>query len=155
MFFLNYDSYNIKNIFFGGTVSVKYLNALNLGLAGQGEIVRNASIAYLVAEAIKNGEGRLSDTGALVVETGKYTGRSPNDKFIVDAPSVHNEIAWGKINVPMDVETFDKLKSKVLTYLADKNFMYLMDLLVQIANILKNSELLMKKHIKIFLSISC
>ena len=90
------------------------------------EIVFNAEIPYLVAEAIKNGEGVLSDTGALVVETGKYTGRSPNDKFIVDAPSVHDEIVWGKINVPMSVETFDKLKSKVSAYLSDKK-LYVFD----------------------------
>ena len=105
---------------------MKTFKPFEIGLNGQGEIVRNPAITYLVAEAIKNGEGILSNTGALVVETGKYTGRSPNDKFIVDAPSVHDEIAWGKINVPMDVETFDELKSKVLTYLENKK-LYVFD----------------------------
>lgn len=95
-----------------------------LGFTGQ--VYRNASIPFLVEEAIRKNEGRLAANGALVVETGKYTGRSPNDKFIVDAPTVHDEIAWGKINVPMSVETFDKLKSKVSTYLADKT-LYVFD----------------------------
>lgn len=90
------------------------------------EIHYNASIPYLVECAIKNGEGKLASNGSFVVTTGKYTGRSPNDKFIVDSPLVHNEIAWGKINVPMDVETFDKLKSKVSKYLEEKE-LYIFD----------------------------
>lgn len=105
---------------------MKIINPIELGVKGQGEIIRNPSIPFLVEEAIKNNEGKMSDTGAFVVTTGKYTGRSPNDKFIVDAPSVHDEIAWGKINVPMNVETFDNLKSKVLTYLEDKK-LYVFD----------------------------
>ena len=105
---------------------MKQIKPIDLNIQGQGRIIRNPSIPYLVKEALRHKEGELSDTGALVVHTGKYTGRSPNDKFIVDSPRVHDEIAWGKINVPMDVETFDKLKSKVLTYLEDKK-LYVFD----------------------------
>ena len=54
----------------------------------------------LVEKALARGEGKLNSTGALCVNTGKYTGRSPNDKFIVDSAGVHDEIAWGKVNVP-------------------------------------------------------
>ena len=72
---------------------MRTLNFSALGLDGDAVAVRNPSIPYLVAEAIKNGEGQLSHTGALAVNTGKYTGRSPNDKFIVDTPAVHDEIA--------------------------------------------------------------
>ena len=57
---------------------------IDLGIAGDGKIYHNPSIAFLTEEAIKNKEGHLSNTGALVIETGKYTGRSPDDKFIVD-----------------------------------------------------------------------
>ena len=105
---------------------MKILKPIDLNIQGQGIVIYNPSIPYLVQEALRRKEGELSDTGALVVHTGKYTGRSPNDKFIVDSMSVHDEIAWGKINVPMSVETFDKLKSKVLTYLEDKK-LYVFD----------------------------
>ena len=67
--------------------------------------------------ALRRGEGTLSKTGALVVTTGKYTGRSPNDKFIVDTEGVHNEIAWGKVNKPISREKFDAIKGKVAAYL--------------------------------------
>ena len=77
------------------------LTPMALGIAGNGKVVLNGSVAFLVEEALKNGEGILSDKGALVVETGKYTGRSPDDKFIVDTPAVHDKINWGKINVPI------------------------------------------------------
>ncbi len=99
---------------------MKQLTAAMLGIAGNGKVYRNLAIPALVEKALKNGEGRLSDTGALVVETGKYTGRSPDDKFIVDTPSVHDEIAWGKINVPISPERFEKIKGKMLAYLQNK-----------------------------------
>ncbi|MBR3837726.1 MAG: phosphoenolpyruvate carboxykinase (ATP) [Clostridia bacterium] len=105
---------------------MKPIEALDLGIAGNGKIYRNLSVRHLVQEALQNGEGTLSDTGALIVETGKYTGRSPDDKFIVDAPSVHDEIAWGKINVPISVERFESIKGKMLAYLQNKK-LYVFD----------------------------
>ena len=62
----------------------------------------------------------LSNTGALVVKTGKYTGRSANDKFIVDIPAIHDDIAWGKVNRPMDKARFDAIYAKVTAYLQNK-----------------------------------
>ena len=96
---------------------MKTIKAIDLGIAGDGEVYRNLAPATLVEEALLRGEGTLSETGALVVETGKYTGRSPDDKFIVDTPAVHDEIAWGKINVPISLEKFNALKAKVQAYL--------------------------------------
>lgn len=92
----------------------------------KGVVYRNPSIPFLVEEAVRRKEGVLSDKGALVVETGKYTGRSPDDKFIVDAPSVHEKISWGKINVPISEDKFFALKAKVLDYLRDKT-LYVFD----------------------------
>ena len=91
-----------------------------IGIAGNGIVHRNMDVPHLVKKALARGEGTLSETGALAVETGKYTGRSPNDKFIVDTPAVHDDIAWGKTNVPIKEEYFNKLKWKIKGYLQGK-----------------------------------
>jgi len=96
------------------------LRPIDLGIGGDGKIIRNASIPTLVAKALERGEGTLSTTGALSVNTGKYTGRSPDDKYIVDTPTIHNDIAWGKINRPISKESFDKIHAKMLSYLQNK-----------------------------------
>lgn len=80
----------------------------------------NLTPPELYEEAIKNGEAVLTEDYAIRVLTGKYTGRSPKDKFIVDQPSVHNDIDWGDINQPTDEEVFDHLFEKVTDYLQDK-----------------------------------
>ena len=72
-----------------------------IGLMNPKVVYRNMSPAWLTEQALLNGEGVLSDTGALVVRTGKYTGRAPDDKFIVDTPSIHDYIAWNNINRPI------------------------------------------------------
>ena len=61
-----------------------------------------------------------------MVKTGKYTGRSANDKFIVDTPAVHDDIAWGKVNRPIEKAKFDAIFSKVVAYLQDKE-VYIFD----------------------------
>ena len=105
---------------------MKKITPIDLNIGGNGKILRNPPIPHLVKEALKNMEGYLSDKGAFVIKTGKYTGRSPDDKFIVDTPEVHSEINWGKINVPMSEENFNNLKSKVLAYLQNKK-LYVFD----------------------------
>ena len=61
-----------------------------LGIIDPKAVYRNLTPAELTEAALRRGEGKLNDTGALVVTTGKYTGRSPEDKFIVDTPAVHD-----------------------------------------------------------------
>lgn len=89
-------------------------------------VYRNLEPAVLTEHAIKKGEGTLSKTGALVVTTGKYTGRSPKDKFIVDTETIHNEIAWGKVNVPVSRENFNKIRDKIVAYLNERE-VYIFD----------------------------
>lgn len=91
-----------------------------LGIINPIAVHRNLTPAQLVEAALCRGEGKLSKTGALVVTTGKYTGRSPEDKFVVDTPAVHNDIAWGKINVPIEKVKFDAIKAKMLAYLQNR-----------------------------------
>lgn len=91
-----------------------------LGISSPKAVYRNLTPAQLTEFAIKRGEGKLSKTGALVVTTGKYTGRSPKDKFIVDTPAVHNEIAWGKVNVAITREKFNSIRDKIVNYLNGK-----------------------------------
>jgi phosphoenolpyruvate carboxykinase (ATP) len=79
----------------------------------------NMTPAQLVEIAVKRGEGVLTSTGALRVTTGKYTGRSPNDKFIVDSPMVHSDIAWGS-NKAFQVEQFDQLYNRMTAYMQNR-----------------------------------
>lgn len=67
-----------------------------LGIINTGKVYRNLSSTELSEIALRREEGKLSKTGALVVTTGKYTGRSPEDKYIVDTPGIHDSIAWVK-----------------------------------------------------------
>lgn len=98
----------------------------NLGLVATKEIYRNLTPCNLVSHAVLRGEGKLTNTGALSITTGKYTGRSPHDRFIVDQESVHNEINWGKTNVPINEDTFNLIYSRLLAYLENKD-LYIFD----------------------------
>ncbi len=90
------------------------------------KVQRNLTIGKLVEAALKKEDAVLTDTGALSINTGKYTGRSPGDRFIVDGPDVHDQVDWGKVNAPISSEGFDKLYEKMLTYIKDKE-LYIFD----------------------------
>ncbi len=92
-----------------------------IGIINAKEIYRNLTPAELTEHAIVRGEGTLSTTGALVVKTGKYTGRSADDKFIVDSKGVHKLISWGKVNRPIDQATADAIYDKAVAYLQNKD----------------------------------
>ncbi|MBA4383679.1 MAG: phosphoenolpyruvate carboxykinase (ATP) [Anaerolinea sp.] len=111
---------------------------LNLGYLGKQSQIKvywNLSAPQLIEQSIINKEGNLSPTGALLVNTGEFTGRSPNDKFIVNyKEEADKEIDWGKVNQPFLPEKFDCLLEKVLTHLENKK-VYVQDVLVGTNNL--------------------
>ncbi len=97
-----------------------------LGFKNMGRVYRNLSIPKLVDLALLRGEGVLASNGALVVETGKYTGRSPKDRFIVAEPSSRDDIDWNHVNVPISEENFQRLYHRVLAYIQGRD-LYIFD----------------------------
>lgn len=87
---------------------------------------RNLKTAQLYELAIKNSEALLSDKGALVINTGKHTGRSSDDKFIVKDAETASKINWGNINKAISPEAFARIREQVLVYLSSKN-LYIQD----------------------------
>jgi phosphoenolpyruvate carboxykinase (ATP) len=91
-----------------------------LGLEENKNAIWNLTPPELYEEAIRNGEAILTKDYVLRVLTGQYTGRSPQDKYIVDQSSIHDDIDWGDFNQPTDEEVFKNLSKKVTEYLQDK-----------------------------------
>ena len=74
----------------------------------------------LIKQTLDYKQGVLSDSGALVVSTGEFTGRSPKDRFIVVDSLTENTVHWNQFNIPIDAKYFDILYRKICTYLQDK-----------------------------------
>jgi phosphoenolpyruvate carboxykinase (ATP) len=99
----------------------KDANLNYLGLGNVAQAYWNLSPAELVEETIMSQSGTLNDTGALAVDTGEFTGRSPKDRFIVKDAQTEKEVWWGDINIPFESDKFDKLYDRVTAYLANKD----------------------------------
>jgi len=82
----------------------------------------------LIDLAVARGEGFLSAHGALVTETGERTGRSPNDKFIVDEDTTNQDVNWGDVNISTDLATFERMKTQVINYLSTQESLFVQDL---------------------------
>jgi len=98
------------------------------GITTAAIIHANLGTPALVEHAVRNGEGLLAADGPLVVATGKHTGRSAKDKFIVKDENTADTVWWGKTNVPMDPAHFAALKADFLAALAAKDKLYVADL---------------------------
>ena len=106
----------------------KTLGLDQLGLYNVSNINRNLSVDRLIDEILNNKEGVISSTGAPIVDTGKYTGRSPKDKYFVDEPSSSSQIWWGQVNQKIEESVFDKLYGKIKKYYnSDSSKTYLFD----------------------------
>ena len=93
----------------------------NHGLKDLGRVFWTCSAGTLYEEAVKRGEAVISEHGALIAHTGAHTGRSANDKFIVEEDSTKDQIWWGKINQPISEEKFDRLHKKMCDYFRQKD----------------------------------
>src|SRR3989338_7353642 len=82
------------------------------GIQHPGQVFSNLEAPALYEEALRRREGELAHGGALVVRTGEHTGRSPNDKFIVEDPSSAERIWWGNVNRPFDAHKIEALHSR-------------------------------------------
>jgi phosphoenolpyruvate carboxykinase (ATP) len=91
------------------------------GIQNVGTVYWNLSTPMLYEEAIRRREGRLAHLGPLVVRTGHYTGRAPNDKFIVREQSSVDKIWWGSVNRPMELGNFEALHRRLLAYLQGRD----------------------------------
>ncbi len=80
----------------------------------------NLTPAELIEKALERGEGSLTDTGALMADTGKFTGRSPKDRFIVKDAKTEDTVWWGNVNIPISEEHFDQIHQKMIAFLEDK-----------------------------------
>jgi len=97
------------------------------GIDPAGRVYRNPSTSLLYTHALTRGDGRLAEGGPLVVDTGKFTGRSPKDKFLVDEPSSTDRIWWGEVNQKLAESNFDRLRDKVTSRLGSADALYVVD----------------------------
>ncbi|HEX6915275.1 MAG TPA: phosphoenolpyruvate carboxykinase (ATP) [Chitinophagaceae bacterium] len=97
-----------------------------LGLT-QPELHYQLAPQVLVEQAVNRGQGVLNDTGALCINTGEFTGRSPLDKFTVKDASTADSVHWNNFNIPFEEKYFFQLKEKMLKYLDSKEEVWVRD----------------------------
>ncbi|MDX1441796.1 MAG: phosphoenolpyruvate carboxykinase (ATP) [Nitrosopumilaceae archaeon] len=104
----------------GSCVTEKFSSQISEFGINPSKIHRNLSPEELVEEAVKRNEGTINSTGSLSVNTGKYTGRSPDDRFIVIDDITRDTVDWGKINHEFPSEKFGKILEKMKNFVANK-----------------------------------
>jgi phosphoenolpyruvate carboxykinase (ATP) len=96
------------------------------GIDAGGRVLVHPSTSVLYTHTLRRDEGRLAEGGPLVVDTGRHTGRSPNDKFVVREPGSEDRIWWGKVNQETDEARFEALRDKVTSFLEGED-LYVVD----------------------------
>jgi len=89
----------------------------SIGLNNLGNQFWNLTPAELVEDTILNGQGILTDTGALAIQTGEFTGRSPKDRVVVCDEKTENSVWWGDVNIKFTPEKLDALYNRMKAYL--------------------------------------
>jgi len=107
-------------------MSSKFISQIKEFGINPSKIHRNLSVEKLLEAATQKNEGMITSTGSLSVKTGKYTGRSPDDRFIVFDDLTHDKIHWGKVNKQIPTETFEKLSQKMKKFVDGKE-LYIFD----------------------------
>ncbi len=93
----------------------------SIGLNNLGKQFWNLSPTELTEDTVSSGQGTITNTGALAINTGEFTGRSPKDRFVVCDEKTENSVWWGDINIKFTPEKFDALYAKMKAYLNGKN----------------------------------
>jgi phosphoenolpyruvate carboxykinase (ATP) len=97
------------------------------GIDPAGVVHRNPTTARLYTDALARGDGRLAEGGPLVVDTGRFTGRSPKDKFVVSEPKSRERIWWGDVNHELSEGHYEGLRAKVAARLSEAATLYVVD----------------------------
>src|SRR5688572_29229087 len=99
------------------TISIPKGNWVKIGLKNTESIHYQSTPEELVQDTLRIGEGVLTDTGALAISTGEFTGRSPNDKFTVRDETTENTVHWNNFNIPIEDKYFHIIHKKIMEYL--------------------------------------
>jgi phosphoenolpyruvate carboxykinase (ATP) len=109
------------------TISFSPEKLIQLGLKNTENIHYQSSPEDLVQDTLRIGEGELTDTGALAIRTGEFTGRSPKDKFTVKDETTADIVFWNEFNLPIEGKYFHIIEKKILAYLNDQQELWVRD----------------------------
>jgi phosphoenolpyruvate carboxykinase (ATP) len=117
-----------------------------LGLENIGKIYRNLDTDTLIDHAVENEGAKISSTGALMIDTGIFTGRSPKDKYFVDQEPSNKHVSWGDVNKPINKDTYESLRKISINKLSGKD--------LYITDVFSGSSLDSRKSIRIITEIA-
>ncbi|MFN2438201.1 MAG: phosphoenolpyruvate carboxykinase (ATP), partial [Chitinophagaceae bacterium] len=99
------------------TISFSVEKLVKIGLKNTESIHYQSTPEELVQDTLRMDEGVLTDTGALAIKTGEFTGRSPKDKFTVKDETTENSVHWNEFNIPIEDRYFHVIEKKIIEYL--------------------------------------
>jgi phosphoenolpyruvate carboxykinase (ATP) len=109
------------------TISLPKGSLVKIGLKNTESIHYQSSPEELVQDTLRMGEGVLTDTGALAINTGEFTGRSPNDKFTVRDETTENTVHWNNFNIPIEDKYFHAVQQQIVAYLNEQPEVWVRD----------------------------